>query len=173
MWLLHCLFMVRHDIEVFQTCHFILPVRLCCLRKICGRLKSQVVLPSGSSIPQINSKTQSLSLKALTPSSSFQRLLNSYSGSSQPPASPGLPLLRPSPPAAGPLAATSWAPSASQPDSLLCLRGAAPWSPGAKPQLQSSSLFPLSGCPLPPPDFLCGVVCVAGRRVSAYLRKDG
>ena len=24
MWLLHCLFMVRHDIEVFQTCHFIL-----------------------------------------------------------------------------------------------------------------------------------------------------
>ena len=25
MWLLHCLFMVRHDIEVFQTCHFILP----------------------------------------------------------------------------------------------------------------------------------------------------
>ena len=84
MWLLHCLFMVRHDIEVFQTCHFILPVRLCCLRKICGRLKSQVVLRSGSSIPQnINSKTQSLSLKALTPSSSFQRLLNSYSGSSQ------------------------------------------------------------------------------------------
>lgn len=84
------------------------------------------------------------------------------SGSIQPPASPGLPLLRPSLPAGGPLATTSGAPSASQPAPPPCLQGAAPWSLGVKPQLQSSSLFLPSGCPLPPPDFLCEVVLAVG-----------
>lgn len=84
------------------------------------------------------------------------------SGSIQPPASPGLPLLHPSLPAGGPLATTSGAPSASQPAPPPCLQGAAPWSPGVKPQLQSSSLFLPSGCPLPPPDFLCEVVLAVG-----------